>query len=177
MEIHVGCLSESCIWGVDLLIFVVLGTHELPFTRLLKEVDRLKTEGVIHERIVVQSGHTKYESEQMELIPFMSFEEMDRLYDEARIIIAHAGTGSIIQGVKKGKRVIAVPRLEKFGEHNDDHQLEIVAQFGQAGHIIGTEGPDDLEEALKKAEIFEPVPFVSGRENILKLLEDFIDRI
>lgn len=177
MENDVRCISKSGVWGVYLLIFVVLGTHELPFTRLLEEVERLAIEGVINERIVVQSGHTKYESTKMELIPFMSFEEMDRLYDEARLIIAHAGTGSIIQGVKKGKRVIAVPRLAKYGEHNDDHQLEIVAQFGQAGHIIGTDGPSQLEEALLKAENFEPVPFVSGKENILKLLEDFIDRI
>ncbi|SDH18901.1 UDP-N-acetylglucosamine transferase subunit ALG13 [Alteribacillus persepolensis] len=159
------------------MIFVVLGTHELPFTRLVKEIDELIQRGIIQEEVMVQSGHTSYESERMTLIPFLSFEEMDQTFADARIVIAHGGTGSIITGVKKEKPVIAVPRLAKHGEHNDDHQLEIVDQFHAAGHIIGVEGPEQLEDALKQAETFQPVPFKSGKEQILRLLEDFIDNV
>ncbi|MFB4165195.1 PssE/Cps14G family polysaccharide biosynthesis glycosyltransferase [Alteribacillus sp. JSM 102045] len=159
------------------MIFVVLGTHELPFTRLLDEIEQLVKEEEITEEVLVQSGHTKYESDRLKLVPFMSFEEMDQTFDEARIVIAHGGTGSIITGVKKGKPVIAVPRLAEHGEHNDDHQLEIVEQFDSAGHIIGTEGPSELKEALKQAETFEAVLFKSGKEKILRMLEDFIDKV
>ncbi|MDQ0298196.1 UDP-N-acetylglucosamine transferase subunit ALG13 [Salibacterium salarium] len=159
------------------MILVVLGTHELPFHRLLQETENLIDDGTITEEVIVQSGHTKYESEQMTLLPFISFEEMNQKYDEARVIVAHGGTGSIITGVKKSKPVIAVPRLAEHGEHNDDHQTEIVEQFDSAGHIIGIEQPAELKEALHKAAGFEPVPFVSGKEQIIGMLEDFIDRV
>ncbi|WP_240374370.1 PssE/Cps14G family polysaccharide biosynthesis glycosyltransferase [Bacillus piscicola] len=158
------------------MIFVVLGTHELPFTRLLTEVEQLIEQGVIKEEVVVQSGHTTFHSDNMELIPFMSFADMDATYDKARLIIAHGGTGSIITGVKKMKPVLAVPRLAEFNEHNDDHQLEIVEQFQEAGHIIGVKTPEQLTDAINEAADFEPVPFQSGKEKILKILEDFIDQ-
>lgn len=172
----VGTLSKSSIWGVHLLIFTVLGTHELPFTRLLHEVERLIDNGSISEEVIVQSGHTPFSSNKMELIPFMSYDKMNDIYGRARVVIAHGGTGSIITGVKKNKPVIAVPRLSSFGEHNDDHQLEIVEQFQETGHIIGVDSPDKLEQALVQAESFQPVPFKSGRDHILKILEEFIER-
>ncbi|WP_017726212.1 PssE/Cps14G family polysaccharide biosynthesis glycosyltransferase [Halalkalibacterium ligniniphilum] len=157
------------------MIFVVLGTHELPFTRLLDEVSRLQKAGVIDDEVVVQVGNTPYQSDAMKLIPFMSYNEMERYFDEARLIITHAGTGSIITGVKKGKKVIAVARLQKYGEHNDDHQTEIVEQFTSTGHILGIANEKELEQKIKEAETFEPVPFKSGRDQIVKLIQDFIE--
>ena len=49
--------------------------------------------------------------------------------EKANIVITHGGTGAIIGAVKKGKKVIAVPRLAKYGEHVDDHQLQLIKQF------------------------------------------------
>ncbi|MCP8617487.1 PssE/Cps14G family polysaccharide biosynthesis glycosyltransferase [Salirhabdus salicampi] len=159
------------------MIFVVLGTHELPFPRLLQEVERVKQEGLIEDEIIVQCGHTKYESDVMTLKPFFSFDKMDLLYDQARLIISHAGSGSIISGVKKGKKVIAAPRLKKHGEHNDDHQLELVDVFTKKGHILAWHEQDRLEDMIKEAESFEPKPYRSGKEHILKLIEQFISDV
>ncbi|MDT8858813.1 exopolysaccharide biosynthesis protein [Alkalihalobacillus sp. MEB130] len=159
------------------MIFVVLGTHELPFTRLLQEVERLQNEGVITEEVVVQVGHTPYESNSMKLIPFMSYAEMESYFDEARLVLTHAGTGSIITGVKKGKTVIAASRLEKYGEHNDDHQIEISETFSKKGHILSVVEMKDLEAKLEEAKDFTPVPFESGRDQMIKLIEDFIQKI
>ncbi len=169
-------LSESCLWGVNLLIFVVLGTHELPFNRLLEEVERLQEGGLINGEIVVQVGHTPFTSEKMKLIPFMSYTDMERYFDEADLIITHAGTGSIITGVKKGKKVIAVARRAAHHEHNDDHQVEIVDQFTSTGYIIGVKEINALEEALQQVENFQPAPFKSGRDNIVHLIRDFIEK-
>jgi UDP-N-acetylglucosamine transferase subunit ALG13 len=159
------------------LILVLLGTHELPFTRLIKEVERLKLEGIIDDDIIVQNGNTKFESEVLTLKPFVSFEEMDRLVEESRLIITHAGTGSIISGLKKKKIVIAAPRLAKYNEHNDDHQLELAEVFEEQGHILVWRDGEKLEDVLKKVEAFEPKPFVSKKEKMLNLLQDFIDSI
>ncbi|MGX2961677.1 PssE/Cps14G family polysaccharide biosynthesis glycosyltransferase [Peribacillus sp. JNUCC 23] len=159
------------------MIFVVLGTHELPFNRLLEAIEAEIIKHNIQEEVIVQLGHTEFETKYLKLIKFMSYKEMEKLYQDASCIIAHGGTGSITMGVKMGKKVIAAPRLIKYGEHNDDHQLEIVKQFYQAGHILSwTEGMD-LGDVLKQIKTFQPVPFKSGRGQILSIIKDFVDGI
>ncbi|MFS0674971.1 PssE/Cps14G family polysaccharide biosynthesis glycosyltransferase [Ornithinibacillus sp. 179-J 7C1 HS] len=157
------------------MILVLLGTHELPFPRLLEEVERIKKEGKVDDEILVQNGHTKFSSDYLTLKPFVSYDEMDKLYDEARIIITHAGTGSVITGLKKGKKVIAAPRLKEYGEHNDDHQLELVQAFESAGHILTWNDGDKMEDVIEALNEFEPKPFVSQKEKMLGLLKEFID--
>jgi UDP-N-acetylglucosamine transferase subunit ALG13 len=175
MGINEKTLSKSCLRRFDLLIFVVLGTHELPFTRLLREVEKQILNGNIQDEVVVQLGHTPYESPYMKTIKFTSYENMEKLYREADLIITHGGTGSITTGVKMGKKIIAAPRLIKYGEHNDDHQLEIVHQFEKTGHILAWYDGDDLGEILKLAKDFQPVPFVSGKKEIISIIRNFIN--
>lgn len=159
------------------MILVVLGTHELPFYRLLSEVDRLKREHIIKEDIIVQHGHTNYKSDQLILKQFVSYKEMDLLYEQARLIITHAGTGSIIMGLKKEKPVIAAARLKKYSEHNDDHQLQIVSAMVNQGHILNWEDGTLLENVIEQAEVFQPRQFQSGKEQIYQLIEDFIKEV
>ncbi|WP_077623407.1 PssE/Cps14G family polysaccharide biosynthesis glycosyltransferase [Sediminibacillus massiliensis] len=157
------------------MILVVLGTHELPFYRLVREVDRLKRDGFIKEEVIVQNGHTKFTSDVLTFKKFVTYEEMEQLYDQARIVITHAGTGSVITGLRKGKAVIAAPRLQKYGEHNDDHQLQLVDAFVSQGHILAWNDGDSLEPVIIQAEKFTPKPFRSGRERMQQILTDFID--
>jgi UDP-N-acetylglucosamine transferase subunit ALG13 len=167
-------LSESSLWGVHLLILVVLGTHELPFTRLLEEVERLKKEGFITEEVIVQAGHTKYESDVLNIKPFVNYEVMDQLMEDASVIITHAGTGSVISALKKGKKVIAAARLKKYGEHNDDHQLQLLSIFLEQKHILSWGEGEDLSEVMEQTASFEPVPFKSGKEQMFSILTNFI---
>lgn len=159
------------------MILVLLGTHELPFTRLLKEVEKLKNEGIIDDEIIVQNGNTHYESDVLTLKPFVSYEEMEKLVEQARLIITHAGSGSIISGIKKGKVVIAAPRLEKYGEHNDNHQLELAQVFQEQGHILVWNDGEILGDIYNQALNFVPKPFISKKEKMIKLLKDFIESI
>lgn len=159
------------------MIFVVLGTFELPFDRLLKEVDKQISAGNIKEEVLVQAGHTKYRSNQMKFIDFTTYEHMAELYRKASFIITHGGTGSITMGMRMGKKMIAVPRLVKYGEHNDNHQIEIVRQFHQTGHILSWDDNTDMSDVLKEVETFKPAPFKSGNKEILNILRDFIDGI
>lgn len=174
MGINESNISKCSIWGVNLLIFVVLGTHELPFTRLLNEVERLVDKGVLNNDIIVQAGHTPFESDNMTIYKFVTYEQMDQLYEQADLIITHAGTGSVITGLKKGKVVIAVPRLKKYGEHNDDHQLQLLNAFVEQGHILAWQDGESLEAKIVEAKFFNPKPFLSGRERLFSILDDFI---
>ena len=83
------------------MIVVVLGTQDKQFTRLLEAVDREIQKGVIKDKVVVQAGQTKYESENMEIFDLVPSPEFDKLMDEADLIITHGGAGTIPYARKK----------------------------------------------------------------------------
>jgi len=157
------------------MILVTLGTQDKPFKRLLEAVDNLITKGIIKDKVIVQAGCTKYESSNMEIFDLIPMEEFDKLINDCNLLITHGGVGSIITGLNKNKVVIAVPRLEKYGEHVNDHQKQIIANFQEKGYIIGIDNPSDLEKALKKSKKFKPQKYQSNRNNMIKLVEDIID--
>ena len=111
------------------MILVTLGTQIEPFKRLLDYIENSK----LKCKIVVQAGHTKYHSKKMDVFDFISYDEMEKLIKEADLIITHGGTGSIVGALKKGKKIIACARLEKYGEHVDNHQQELVEIFNNFG--------------------------------------------
>ncbi|MFC7321851.1 PssE/Cps14G family polysaccharide biosynthesis glycosyltransferase [Halobacillus campisalis] len=158
------------------MIFVVLGTHELQFRRLLAEVERLKKAGVIQEEVVVQNGNTSFESDVLTLKPFVTYDEMDALFDQADLVVTHAGTGSVTTALKKGKKVIAAARLKEYGEHNDDHQLELIEVFLEQGYILNWGKGEDLEDVLHQVDSFNPPPFQSGKTQMIQLIKDFIEK-
>lgn len=157
------------------MILVMLGTQNNSFHRLLEEVDRLIEIGRINEDVIVQAGYTKYESDNMKIIDFVSDDEIEKIEQQADLIITHGGVGSIIGSIEKGKKVIAVPRLKQYGEHVNDHQLDIVESFDKLGYIIGIEDVSQLGEALQRVDKFKPKKYIQNTGNIIKIVEDFID--
>ena len=161
------------------MIFVMLGTQNNSFRRLLEEIDRLIGKKVIDEEVVVQAGYTEYQPQngKMKIIDFMSREELDTFEQEANFIITHGGVGSIITSLEKRKKVIAVPRLHQYGEHVNNHQTEIVEKFNKSGNIIGLQSVEELEQAMKKVKDFEPKPYIENNKKMLEIIENFIDHI
>lgn len=84
---------------------------------------------VIDEEVIVQAGYTKYFSDKMKIFDLISQEDFVLYMNRADLIITHGGVGSIITALKMNKKIIAVPRLAKYGEHINDHQLQIVKCF------------------------------------------------
>ena len=156
------------------MILVLLGTQNNSFHRLLEEVQKNIENKKIKEDVIVQKGYTKFESQDMKMYTEISIDELNKLIDQADLIITHGGVGSIISSIKKGKKVIAVPRLEKYKEHVNDHQKDIVETFNQSGYIIGIENVEQLGEALDKVESFIPKKYISDNSKMLKIIEDFI---
>lgn len=154
----------------------MLGTQNNSFHRLLEEIDRLIEIGKINDEVIVQAGYTKYESQNMKIIDFVSNDEIEKLEQQADCIITHGGVGSIIGSIEKGKKVIAVPRLKQYGEHVNDHQLDIVESFDKLGYIIGITDVSQLEKALKRVKEFEPKKYIQNTGNIIKIVENFIDK-
>ena len=162
------------------MILVLLGTQNNSFHRLLEKMDELIEKKVVDEKVLVQSGYTKYESKNMRVFDLIPQEELERYQEQADLIITHGGVGSIISSIKKEKKVIAVPRLHKYQEHVNDHQKQIVEAFDRKGYIIGVNSVKELEKAILKAQDFIPLKYdEEGRDNskILKIIENFIDSI
>ena len=156
------------------MILVMLGTQNNSFHRLLEEIDRLIEIGKINDEVIVQAGYTKYKSQNMKIVDFVSNDEIEKLEQQADCIITHGGVGSIIGSIEKDKKVIAVPRLGKYNEHVNDHQVEIIESFNEKGYIIGLHDVSELGEALDKVKNFIPQKYVKNTGKILKIVEDFI---
>lgn len=157
------------------MILVTLGTQDKDFSRLLEAIDDAIDKKYIKEEVIVQAGYTKYESKKMKVINTIPKDEFIKLIDKCRLLITHGGVGSIFDGLKRNKKIIAVARLAKYKEHTNDHQLEVVKELSDAGYIIGLSNISELPNALKKIEIFNPKKYKSNNENMISLIEDYID--
>ena len=157
------------------MIFVVLGTWEMPFTRPLVEIEQAAQLGLFTEPIVVQCGKTTYTSPHMELIPFFGQQELEQMYEQASLIICQAGVGSIMLGLRKRKKVIAIARLSKFNEHIDDHQLEILDVFAKSGAVLPWTGHGDLGGVLQRVDKFVSAGYPFGQEKISRAILDYLN--
>ena len=158
------------------MIFVTLGTQDKSFERLLQAIDREIERGNIKEKVIVQAGYTKYESKNMEIMDLVSQDEFDKLMKSCSLLITHGGVGSILTGIKYGKPVIAAARLKKYKEHNNDHQLQITTEFNKDGFILTALDNKEFHECLKKINKFKPKKYQSNTNNMIKLIEDYIDK-
>ncbi len=158
------------------MILVTLGTQDKTFVRLLEKIDQLINNGLIKDKVIVQAGFTKYNSENMEIFDLIPQDEFNDLMDKADIIITHGGVGNIISALEKNKKVIAVPRLAKYGEHINDHQTQIIAKFNALGYIIGLQDVDELDDAVKQIKKFKPKKFVHDNSKMLNLVSKLIDK-
>lgn len=157
------------------MIFVTLGTQDKSFDRLLKRIDKEISNGNIKDKVIVQAGNTKYKSKNMEIFDFLPRKKMDSYYKECDLLITHGGVGSILDGLKNNKIVIATPRLKKHNEHVNDHQLEIINEFSNKGYIIPLLKLEDLNEVLDRTKTFTKKKYISNTNNFVKMIESFID--
>lgn len=157
------------------MIFVTLGSQKFQFNRLLKEVDRLIEDHIIEEEVFAQIGYSDYQPKNYKYKQFLSREEFIDLESNADIVITHGWTGAIIGAVKKGKKVIAVPRLSKYGEHVDDHQMQLIEQFDGMGIIEACYESDLLFQAYNVCINKVYNSYISNTATIIENIENFLE--
>ncbi len=154
------------------MILVTLGTQKQQFVRLLNYIENSN----IDDKIIVQAGHTSYESKKMDIFDFNDYDEMNKLIDNADLVITHGGTGSIITPLKKGKKVIACARKAEYYEHIDNHQIEIVEIFSKQGYVIELKESDNIDEIIKKAKDFKPKKYRENTDVFIEALKKEISK-
>lgn len=159
------------------MIFVTVGSQKFQFNRLLKKVDELIENGKITEEVFGQIGVSDYKPKNYKYKDFMTQEEFNNYLDKADIIITHAGTGVIVNAIKKGKKVLGVPRLAKFGEHVDDHQVQLINEFSEMNLIEICKNIENLEEQIKKIKIKKYAKYESNNDSFLQNIREDIEKI
>jgi UDP-N-acetylglucosamine transferase subunit ALG13 len=152
------------------MIFVTVGTNEAPFDRLLRAVAGLPPA----EEVVVQYGSSSIRPVHATCVDFLPYDAVVENVERARTIVTHAGVGSVLVALGAGKRPLVVPRLRRFGEAVDDHQLDFARRFEQAGLVTLVEEPDRLEAALTQAAAAGPEHPV-GAVSLAADLRDYIE--
>lgn len=154
------------------------GTQDKEFPRLLSEVERLIETGKINDKVIAQIGYTKFETKlpksKMRIIEFTTPKQIQKLIKDSNFIITHGGVATIIEGINNGKKVIAVPRLKKYKEHVNDHQLQIIENFNDSGYIIGIKDLSELKDALNRVREFIPKRYESNNSEFVGRLEKTI---
>lgn len=154
------------------MIFLTLGT-QLPFDRLVKVLDEVAP--TLSEPVFGQIGATAWRPTNFESVDFLSPADFRAHFAAARIIVGHAGIGTILSGLKEEKPLVLMARRAAMGEHRNDHQLATVAQLGRIPGIHVVETVQQMRDALSDPELAAMTAAVSpGRLHLIDRLRQDI---
>jgi len=159
------------------MIFVTLGSQKFQFNRLLVKVDELIQNGGIIEEVFAQRGASDYIPQNYKFKDYLNRDEFEEYISKSDMVITHGGTGVIIRAVKEKKKVIAVPRLAKYGEHVDDHQLQLIEQFANMNLICPCTNIEYLGKAIAEAKINSYKTYTSNTDRIIQSIDEYLSQI
>jgi len=159
------------------LIFVTLGSQKFQFNRLLKYIDQLIEENIIKEKVFAQIGYSDYIPKNFGYKNFLSREEFVSQMVVCSKVITHGGTGAIVTALKNEKKVIAMARIAKFGEHVDDHQLQIVEEFRKLNFILSISFKEEIVGALELIDEVKLETYLSSTKQVIASIDNFIENI
>lgn len=159
------------------MIFVAVGTQKFPFNRLLESIDNLIDSGDIQEEVFAQIGNSTYKPKYYKYLTFLDKNEFQNCIDSCTLLVTHSGVATIIEGLKKSKPVIVMPRLAKYGEHIDDHQLQIANAFKKLNFIFECGENDDLAKLIREAQKHHFDKYISQQNNVIKEIRSFLNEL
>lgn len=156
------------------MIFVILGTQKFQLNRLLKTLDELVQDNKITEEIIAQIGNSGYEPQNFSWYRFLDKEKFDTYIRQADLVITHSGVGSIITALNSRKPIIVFPRLVKYKEHVDDHQLDIARAFEKKNYVLCCYEEDDLIDLIRKSSQFQYEEYISSTEKMIGIIRNYL---
>ena len=159
------------------MIFVSLGTQDKQFPRLLKAVEQQIKKGNIKDEVIAQIGQTKYKSNYMKLYDFLNQNDFENYIKQCDILITHGGVGNILTGLNYNKKIIVAPRLSKYGEHTNDHQLQVAEKFFDDGYILKLDDFNRLNKLIEECKTFKPKHYKSNTKYFCECLKKELDKL
>jgi UDP-N-acetylglucosamine transferase subunit ALG13 len=156
------------------VIFVSVGMHTQGFIRLIQKMDEIAE--IINEEVIMQIGFTEYQPKNAKFFDFITdFKKLTKLFREARIVVCHGGAGTIITALNQGTPVISVPRLKKYHEILDNHQIELLEAFEKEGIITVVRDINNLENIVKNHD-GNPIKIKKERRLLMSALKYFLKK-
>lgn len=130
--------------------FVSVGNCHQSFARMLNKLAEIADGNSLPRPVYVQHGHTPFTSGTCLAVPFMTRDEFELRLAGSELVVVHGGMSSL-QAVRAGKVPVVMPRMSKYGEHVDDHQVDFVRTLAAEGLAIVAEEPENLPGAIADA--------------------------
>jgi beta-1,4-N-acetylglucosaminyltransferase len=137
------------------MIFLTIGT-QFPFDRLVRAVDDAVATSIIEQPVYAQVGKTKFTPKNIEYVEVIDKCTFDKKVAEADYIISHAGTGCITMALENAKPLLVMPRMKKYKEHVNDHQVATARKFEELGYLLVANDVEDLPDAIRRLKTFVP---------------------
>jgi UDP-N-acetylglucosamine transferase subunit ALG13 len=128
------------------------------------------------EDVIAQIGYGNYHPKSLRFINYCSPREFINIVVESRVVITHAGIGTIGQALKFAKPVIVVPRKAELGECSDNHQWTTAKQLEKEGKILVAYEISELSQKLKEVKNLVLIPTNSG-EKVIQTVEAFLKKL
>lgn len=156
------------------MIFVTIGT-QFPFDRLIKIIDELAPQ--LNEEIIAQVYKCDFTPKNIKTVDFLAPDEFNPLFDKARLIVSHAGMGTILCAQQKDKPIIIFPRIAAMGEHRNEHQLATARKFKELGIVNVAMNEEELRVMLLsgKQTTLQHIG-TSASPSLIRSIEEFIDK-
>jgi UDP-N-acetylglucosamine transferase subunit ALG13 len=126
-----------------------VGNATQPFDRLLLAVAEISAQ--LPQPVFVQRGASMVSDNHWQMADFVPMDEFERLIRSSSVLIMHAGAGSIIHAVRANRLPVVMPRQAAYGEHIDDHQVELATALASTGHVLIAQNVRELRVATDNA--------------------------
>jgi len=159
------------------MIFLTVGT-QFSFDRLVKAVDEAVGKNGFSERFFAQIGQgCRYKPRNFDYVSSLQKKVFDEYFTQASAVVSHGGVGTIKMALEHNKPLLIMPRLKKYGEVVNDHQVDLARKFGTNGHVLVAYDEKELPEKLMKLKSFSPKPRQNEAKAIADRITEFLEQV
>jgi beta-1,4-N-acetylglucosaminyltransferase len=158
------------------VIFLTVGT-QFPFDRLVRAVDEALGGSAVEDDVFAQVGRGGYRPRHMEWVETLERGDFGKRVASAKTLIGHAGVGTILAALAAGKPLLVMPRLRRYGEIVNDHQVATARKFAELGHVLLAYDESEIPAKLAALGSFVPVPRHADPARVIVRLKAFLDKV
>jgi UDP-N-acetylglucosamine transferase subunit ALG13 len=157
------------------MIYVTTGTHNTPFDRLIIAMDEYAASSA--EPVIIQAGPSQVPIRHAQHFAFTSWEESRQHIQSARVVVAQAGIGTLMDAIGANVPIIVWPRMSRYGEAGNDHQAEIATILSQQGRVTMVNSAEELHHALRQAALPLPRQQHTPSGGLIPVLKDRLNAV
>jgi UDP-N-acetylglucosamine transferase subunit ALG13 len=158
------------------MIFVTVGTL-FSFERLINAVDDAVGNGLIDEEVFAQIGPCQTKPKHLKYVEMLDKKGYDEMVKNATGLISHAGIGSITLALYHNKPLLVMPRMARYNEHVNDHQVDTARKFEELGHVLVAYEASELVPKIKQIKSFVPKKRQCNPQAVVERISHFLREI